>query len=128
MEAAKVISDVKGKLVAAAKWYEPDLEDRFFHVATAGAESVRLTEDGVKETHGNIEKSSTLFAKELRANLDKLAALTKEVEGGEMLNFVQASPMEHALSKPKPVRTMDKLPMRTTTGKLWNSGFAFMTK
>ena len=111
MEAAKHISELRGKLGAVAKWYESDLEDRFFSVATAGPDSVRLTEEGINETHENIEKSSSLFAKELHTSLDKLATLSKEVETADMLNFVPSSPMEHVIAKPKPIRTMERQPV-----------------
>jgi hypothetical protein len=50
MEAAKVISDVKGKLVAASKWYEPDLEDRFFLCGNRRGGTPRRTRLGTCST------------------------------------------------------------------------------
>lgn len=109
-DAERIISELKTKLNTVGKWYEGDMEDRYFSIPTVAPTSVRIADDTVKSVHEAIEASNTLFAKELREGLDKLCSLCKDVDNRELLNFVQSSPVEAVLSKPVAVRPMQRQP------------------
>jgi hypothetical protein len=96
-EAGKTVATIRSQLLAnMGKFYEPDIEDRFFKVQTA-AGSMRLTEEGLKDAHEAIKKSDTTLEDQLHTSLDKLGELSKEADAADKLNFVVQSPIESLL-------------------------------
>ena len=110
-DAGKSVAEIKSQLLAnMMKYYEPDIEDRFFKVQTASAGSMRLTEEGLKDTHEAINKSDTTLDDQLHTSLDKLGELSKEVDAADKLNFVVQSPIESLLVAAVSRRAMQKIP------------------
>ena len=59
-EAAEICAKMKKNFMSNLKWYEPDIEARFFSVETMAPTSVRLKEESVKAAIEAIDTSSTL--------------------------------------------------------------------
>ena len=115
-EAGKTVATIRSQLLAnMGKFYEPDIEDRFFKVQTA-AGSMRLTEEGLKDAHEAIKNSHTTLEDQLHKSLDKLGELSKEADVAAKLNFAVQSPIESLLVAAVSKRAMLKIPFMELDG------------